>query len=181
MATTKTPPAVIIARAGAELLAQIAQRPTINQSAYANAVGKAMQQLIAGTPVRREGTALLFPSRSRAGQISHRTSQQGCTCEAAQDGQPCWHRAARQIILTMERQQTEEAAQQAQEAGARPPAPSRCRHCQQPMRATATPAGEPCYECSNPRCQWTVQAAAYAPPQSVRADRDAQKPTKNPC
>jgi len=32
----------------------------------------------------------------------------------------------------------------------------RCQHCASLMQATTTPAGEPCLECINPGCAWTV-------------------------
>src|SRR5262245_21044493 len=101
MAATRVAPPAIIARAGAELLEKIAARPGIDYDAAANAVAKAMEQLIAGVAYRREGAIFFFPSRSRNGRIMHRTSRDSCSCEAGQDGIPCWHRPARYLIIVL--------------------------------------------------------------------------------
>lgn len=95
MAATRIAPPAIIARAGAEVLVQIETRPGIDQDAAANAVGKAIEQLIAGIPFRREGAIFFFTSRSRGRRIEHRTERDSCSCEAGQDDIPCWHRPAR--------------------------------------------------------------------------------------
>src|SRR6266540_821313 len=99
MAATRIAPPVIIARAGADMLAQIATRSGIDQDAATNAVGKALERLIAGIPFRREGAIFFFPSRSRNGRIEHRTERDSCSCEAGQEGIPCWHRSARYLII----------------------------------------------------------------------------------
>jgi hypothetical protein len=161
VAATKVAPPSIIAQAGAALLEQIAQRSSIDQEAAANAVGKAMEQLIAGARHRREGAVFFFASRSREGRIEHRTDRASCSCEAGREGIACWHRAARYLIIMLTRQQNRATTQAAERAGELPPPPAYCRHCHNRMIITTTPAGEACYECE--RCRWTVMAALFAP------------------
>ena len=170
VAATKVAPPSIIAQAGAELLAQIEKRPGIDQHAAANAVGKAMEQLIAGVRHRREGAVFFFASRSREGRIEHRTDRDSCSCEAGQKGIACWHRAARHLIITLIRQQNRATTQAAERARELPPPPTSCRHCHHRMITTTTPAGEACYECE--RCRWTVMAALFAPTRLVQDQAD---------
>src|SRR4051812_35217512 len=111
VAATKIAPPSIIAQAGTALLEQIAARSSIDQEAAANAVGKAMEQLIAGVRHRREGAIFFFTSRSREGRIEHRTDRHSCSCEAGREGIACWHRAARHLIITLMQQQECASAQ----------------------------------------------------------------------
>jgi hypothetical protein len=64
------------------------------------ALTKAVGQLMDGIQVERHGDEMTFPSRTRSG-ISHHVDGH-CTCEAGEKGDPCWHRAARQLILLLE-------------------------------------------------------------------------------
>jgi hypothetical protein len=161
VAATKVAPPASIAQAGATLLDQIARRNSIDQEAAANAVGKAMEQLIAGARHRREGAVFFFASRSREGRIEHRTDRDSCSCEAGQGKIACWHRAARHLIITLMRQQNRAIAEAAERASELLPPPTYCRHCHNRMLAATTPGGEACYECE--RCRWTVMAALFAP------------------
>jgi hypothetical protein len=174
VAATKVAPPSIIAQAGAALLDQIAARNSIDQEAAANAVGKAMEQLIAGVRHRREGAVFFFASRSREGRIEHRTDRDTCSCEAGREGIACWHRAARHLIITLMRQQECASAQAAERAGELPPPPAYCRHCHHRMITTTTPAGEACYECE--RCRWTVMAALFAPALLAQDQADPAPP-----
>jgi hypothetical protein len=168
MAATKVAPPAIIAQTGAALLDQIAGRSGIDQEAAANAVGKAMEQLIAGARHRREGAIFFFASRSREGRIEHRTDRDSCSCEAGQKGIACWHRAARYLIIVLTERQTRATAEAAARTGTLPPPPAHCRHCHHRMIATRTPGGEACYECE--RCHWTVMASLFAPVQFTQGD-----------
>jgi len=178
-ATTRVAPPAIIAQAGAELLAQITTRPSIDRDAAANAIGKAMEQLIAGIPYRREGPIFFFPSRSRKGRIEHRTERDSCSCEAGQDGIPCWHRPARYLIIVLTRRQAQAAAKVVEHASELPPAPIYCRHCHNRMIAATTPGGEACYECE--RCHWTVMAVLFAPARIAQANQEPaqEQPTRS--
>jgi hypothetical protein len=172
MAATKVAPPSSIAQAGAVFLDQIAARSGIDQEAAANAVGKAMEQLIAGVRHRREGAIFFFASRSREGRIEHCTGWSTCSCEAGQKAIACWHRAARHLIIVLTRRQARATAEAAEHAGELPPPPAHCRHCHYRMIAAMTPGGEACYECENPRCQWTVMAALFAPAQLAQNQAD---------
>ena len=179
MAATRIAPPAIIARAGAELLDQIAARPGIDHDAAANAVAKAMEQLIAGVPYRREGAIFFFPSRSRSRRIEHRTERDSCSCEAGQDGIPCWHRPARYLIIVLKQRQAQAAAEAAEHAGELPPPPTDCRHCHNRMIATTTPGGEASYECE--RCHWTAMAVLFAPARIAQANQELaqEQPTRS--
>jgi hypothetical protein len=154
-------------------LDQIAKRPGIDQDAAANAVGKAIEQLIARVYFRREGAIFQFTSRSRGQRVVHRTERDTCSCEAGQEGIPCWHRAARHLIVVLMQRQARTVAEAAARAGELPPPPAYCRHCHHDMQVTTTPAGEACYQCTNRQCQWTVMAALFA---SVRLAQDQTDP-----
>lgn len=97
-------PPHIIADAASALYAQIAGCASIADDArelYVSAVTKAFGQLVEGVRIDREGDDFIFPSRTRAG-LTHRVNGT-CTCEAAaEQGQPCWHRAAKRLVLIIE-------------------------------------------------------------------------------
>lgn len=67
-----------------------------NRDRWYNAITKAAGQLMDGVRFEHDGADLIFPSRSRSG-INHRTNGR-CDCEAGENGDPCWHRAARRLI-----------------------------------------------------------------------------------
>lgn len=98
-------PPAIIADAAATRYAQITADPTIPEAErelHVNAVTKAFNQLMDGVRFEREddGT-FVFPSRTRSG-VSHRVNG-ACDCEAAaEQGQPCWHREAKCLVLIIE-------------------------------------------------------------------------------
>lgn len=164
MAATKVAPPAIIARAGATLLEQLAARPQADPEAAERAVGRAIERLIAGARYQRTGATITFRSWSRPGEeLQHTAGPRECSCEAGAEGRPCWHRAARCLIIRLEQEQARAEAEAAELAGVLPPAPAYCPHCHHDTRATATPAGERCYQCSNIACQWTVMAAVFAP------------------
>jgi hypothetical protein len=177
-ATIRVAPPAIIAQAGAELLAQIETRAGIDQDAAANAVGKAIEQLIARVFFRREGAIFFFTSRSRGRRVEHRTDRDTCSCEAGQDGIPCWHRPARYLIIVLKHRQARAAAEAAERAGELPPLPSYCCHCHNRMIAATTPAGEACYECE--ACHWTVMAALFAPAHLAQDQADPEPAQEQP-
>lgn len=61
-----------------------------------NALAKASAQLLEGVRFEQDDTGFVFPSRTRTG-IAHHVNG-NCDCEAAEDGQPCWHRAAAKML-----------------------------------------------------------------------------------
>lgn len=61
-----------------------------------NALAKASAQLMEGVRFEQDANGFTFPSRSRSG-IAHHVNG-CCDCEAAEDGQPCWHRAAAKML-----------------------------------------------------------------------------------
>jgi hypothetical protein len=169
-ATNRIAPPAIIARAGGRLLDQLAARPVADPDAAARAVGRAIERLIAGARFHRDGATVTFQSWSRPGeQLEHTAGPKECSCEAGQEGRPCWHRAARCLIIRLELEQDCAAAEAAELAGELLPAPRYCSHCHHDMLASATPAGEACYQCSNPRCQCTRMASLFASPQDDQA------------
>jgi hypothetical protein len=97
-------PPAIIAEAASALYAQIAASPTIDDAErplWENAVTKAFNQLIEGVRFERNEDDFIFPSRTRSGMAHHVNGV--CDCEAsAEQGQPCWHRAAKRLVLIME-------------------------------------------------------------------------------
>jgi hypothetical protein len=89
----------IIADAASTLLAQVEISRRISDAErdrWTNAVAKAFAQLIDGVRFEQDGENMIFPSRTRSG-LSHRVNGI-CDCEAAEDGMPCWHRAAKRMI-----------------------------------------------------------------------------------
>jgi hypothetical protein len=98
-------PPAIIADAASALYAQVAACAAVSdedRTLYENAITKAFAQLMDGVRFDREddGT-FVFPSRSRSG-LAHRVNGT-CDCEAsAEQGQPCWHRAAKRLVLLVE-------------------------------------------------------------------------------
>jgi hypothetical protein len=147
---TRIAPPAIIAQAAATLYAQIAASPAIpdaERELYINATTKAWNQLMDGVKFEREDDEFIFPSRTRAG-MAHRVNGT-CDCEAsAEQGQPCWHRAAKKLVLIMEAPTTPRPAAAtpppaAPVAPPPPPAPrGPGRNPAQPrIRQLITPAG----------------------------------------
>lgn len=98
-------PPAIIAQAAATLYAEIAATTAIadaERELFVNATTKAFNQLIDGVRFEREeDDTFVFPSRTRSG-MAHRVNGT-CDCEAsAEQGQPCWHRAAKRLVLIIE-------------------------------------------------------------------------------
>lgn len=123
-------PPAIIADAARALYGQVAASTGISdedRTLYENAVTKAFAQLMEGVRFDREddGT-FVFPSRSRSG-LAHRVNGT-CDCEAsAEQGQPCWHRAAKRLVLLIEdatRAEPAPAAPQLAEPQPQPVAPA---------------------------------------------------------
>ena len=94
----------IIAQAASALYGQIAASAKITDAErhlWENAATKAFNQLMDGVRFTREGKDFIFPSRTRSG-ISHRVNGT-CDCEAStEQGHPCWHRAAKRLVLLIE-------------------------------------------------------------------------------
>lgn len=172
---TRIAPASIIADAAAQLLATIERRSDLDEQRQAracNAVMKAVNQLYEGVNIVRDGDDFIFPSRSRTG-ISHRVNGT-CDCEAAaEQGQPCWHRAAKRLVLMVEEAQRADAGQPPDDEGLPTsddaPLPEEngdepfpCPSCGSPMAWTTTPGGEECVECTNATCQRTIHADVIA-------------------
>jgi hypothetical protein len=67
-----------------------------NRDRWYNAIAKATGQLMDGTRYEITGDEMVFPSRTRSG-LSHRVNGV-CDCEAGEQGDPCWHRAAKRMI-----------------------------------------------------------------------------------
>lgn len=85
-----------------------------------NAITKAVGQLMDGVRYEVAGDELIFPSRTRSG-VSHRVNGT-CSCEAAERGDPCWHRAARRMIALIEDVERDTLVTP-------PPAPPQCARC----------------------------------------------------
>jgi len=106
-------PPAIIADAASALYGQVDASSGINEEQrplWVNAVTKAFNQLVEGVRFERQhdGT-FVFPSRTRSG-VAHRVNGV-CDCEAtAEQGQPCWHRAAKRLVLLVEKQQSDVAS-----------------------------------------------------------------------
>jgi hypothetical protein len=157
-------PASIIADAASALLAQIESLPRLDdkqRSLACNAVVKAFNQLYEGINIARDGDLFIFPSRTRSG-MSHSVNGV-CDCEAgAEKQQPCWHRAAKRLVLMVEEYVAEQDGLPTSE---QPPAPQQpnksailCPACGSAMAHTLTPGGEPAIECVNRKCGHTVPA-----------------------
>lgn len=163
-------PPSMIADAVACLLARIERNPKLNEEQRelkCNAVVKAFNQLYDGVRFTRNGDEFVFPSRTRSG-LSHRVNGV-CECEAAaEQGQPCWHCAAKYLILVVEEAQQPDAGQPPDEEGLLTsedaPLPDddlpriACPTCDSPMRWAITPGGEECVECLSPKCGRTIHA-----------------------
>lgn len=67
-----------------------------DRNRWFNAVAKATAQLLDGVRFEQDEEGIIFPSRTRTGLAHHVNGT--CDCEAAEDGQPCWHRAAARMI-----------------------------------------------------------------------------------
>lgn len=133
---TRIAPPAIIADAASALYAQIAASPGVSEAdrpLWENAVTKAFVQLMDGVRFdREEDGTFVFPSRSRAG-LAHFVNGT-CDCEAtAEQGQPCWHRAAKRLVMIIE-----EGARPDPTAAAAPRAPVQAAPAPTPA---APPAG----------------------------------------
>ena len=130
-------PPAIIAQATSVLYVQIAACSKVsdeNRHLYENAVTKAFNQLMDGVRFTREGTDFIFPSRTRNG-LSHRVNGT-CDCEASSEqGHPCWHRAAKRLVLLIE-DATASTAPAAPAASAAPAAPAAPRGPGRPAAAS---------------------------------------------
>lgn len=121
-----------------------ARNAAAGRPAWLRAVERAAVMLPASTlEALPAGRYRLVSAHSGAAYV---TTRDGCTCPAGLAGRPCWHRAA---IALVERD------------AARPAAPPACPECGAATVETLTPAGERCYECSNPRCQRTLHADTF--------------------
>lgn len=170
---TRIAPPSMIADALASLLAQIERNPKLSEKqrelAY-NAAVKAFNQLFEGVSFTRNGDEFVFPSRSRSG-IAHHING-ACDCEAGEEGDPCWHRAAKREILMVEEAQQADASLPPDAEGLHmcPDAPPlncdpafiTCPSCGGPMHWAVTPGREECIECFNPRCGRTIHADVVA-------------------
>ena len=85
----------LLARAEAGQLADdrpqaLPDAPAPRTPAHERAAAKASYHLAGGLELRRVGGACLVPSGTRGGTV-HRVEQGVCSCEAGQNGRPCWH------------------------------------------------------------------------------------------
>ena len=130
-------PPAIIAQATSVLYVQIAASAKITDAErhlWENAATKAFNQLMDGVRFTRDGTDFIFPSRTRNG-MAHRTNGT-CDCEAStEQGHPCWHRAAKRLVLLIE-DATASTAPAAPAASAAPAAPAAPRGPGRPAAAS---------------------------------------------
>lgn len=135
--------------AASALAAQVAAHPAIpadQRHRWVNTITQAFNQLIEGVHFEREPDgAFLFTSRSRSG-VAHRVNGR-CSCEAADEGAPCWHRAARRMVLWIKAGGIGEAPAPAPTSAPRSPLPF---PPQAFMRGAYTTAMKP--ECSGASC-----------------------------
>lgn len=90
------PPIAILATA-AHALATAATET--GDTANASALNKAAMQLHQGMNITPTVGGFLVASATRAGTVHRVSTVQGCSCEAGQNGRPCWHAAAVEIII----------------------------------------------------------------------------------
>jgi hypothetical protein len=116
-----------------------------------NATTKAVTQLMDGVRIERQGDDFIFPSRSRGG-LAHRVNGT-CDCEAAvEQRKPCWHRAAKKLVLVIEA--SEHAALDPEPEP--DPQPYHCPRCAAPLHHRTD--GAEVYMCCNPRCNFQIAA-----------------------
>src|SRR6266540_1630462 len=123
-----------------------------------NAIAKAYAQLMNGVRIDRDGADFIFPSRTRTG-LAHRVNGR-CDCEAcAEQHEPCWHRAAKWIVLLIEDCERDELI--------RPPVLQdhgyHCPRCGQDLfyRNDNDDEATAIYLCSNPRCPFQIGAQRF--------------------
>ena len=93
----------LIFDAASAIAGQVEAHPRIPENQkdrWYNALMKATGQLMDGVRFEHSSEETVFPSRTRSG-LSHRVNGY-CTCEAAENGAVCWHRAARAMIILVE-------------------------------------------------------------------------------
>lgn len=90
--TASIPAIEILARTAVLLLDEAPDR------AYEMATNKAVWHLSRGLDVIETHGGFLVPSGTRAGMVHRVSIKNGCSCEAAAGGKPCWHYACAVII-----------------------------------------------------------------------------------
>jgi hypothetical protein len=77
--------------------ATIARAKVAGNRPWLNAIDSALSMLSTGL-WRWDGETLVIASRSNPGH-GHTVTHTTCTCTANANGRPCWHRAARQLLV----------------------------------------------------------------------------------
>ena len=76
---------------------QAARREAAQHQAWMNAINKAALYL-AGDQWAFDGDILIIHSATTSG-ARYTVTADGCCCKAGQAGRPCWHRAARRLLI----------------------------------------------------------------------------------
>jgi hypothetical protein len=74
-----------------------------------NALNKALMHALQGVPVRESLGDYLIASGTRGGVVHRVSSRYGCSCEAGQKNQPCWHSELVDLLLAWQDAQVQAA------------------------------------------------------------------------